>query len=157
MSQEAYTTTLDSIKDLEQYIGKEIGISNWITVTQEMINSFGTTTMDEQWIHMDVEKSAAQSPYGKTIAHGFLVMSLLVPMSYETLKMLDVKMGVNYGLNKLRFTNATKSGARIRGVATIKEVEYFDKGVKYITNWVVEIDGEEKPALIAEWIAVAYN
>ena len=135
MSQEAYTTTLDSLNDLKQYVGKEIGISNWITVTQEMINSFGTTTMDEQWIHMDAEKAAAHSPYGKTIAHGFLVMSLLVPMSYETLKMKDVKMGVNYGLNKLRFTNATKSGARIRGKSTLKEIEYFDKGAKYITSW----------------------
>lgn len=157
MSQEAYTTTLDSLNDLEQYVGKEIGISNWITVTQEMINSFGTTTMDEQWIHMDAEKAASHSPYGKTIAHGFLVMSLLVPMSYETLKMKDVKMGVNYGLNKLRFTNATKSGARIRGKSTLKEIKYFDKGAKYITSWTVEIEGEEKPALVAEWIGVAYN
>lgn len=157
MSQEAYTTTLDSLNDLEQYIGKEIGISNWITVTQDMINTFGVNTMDEQWIHMDAEKAKAHSPYGKTIAHGFLVMSLLVPMSYEVLKMKDVKMGVNYGLNKLRFTNATKSGARIRGKATLKEIDYFDKGAKYITSWAVEIEGEEKPALIAEWIGVAYN
>jgi len=142
---------------LKDYVGKEVGISNWITVTQEMINSFGTTTMDEQWIHMDVKKAKEHSPYGNTIAHGFLVMSLLVPMSYEVLKMGDVKMGVNYGLNKLRFTNATKAGARIRGVSTLKEIEYFDKGAKYITNWHVEIEGEEKPALIAEWIGVAYN
>lgn len=157
MSKEAYTTTLDSLKDLEGYIGKEVGVSSWITVTQDMINSFGTTTMDEQWIHMDAEKAKAHSPYGDTIAHGFLVMSLLVPMSYEVLKMKDVKMGVNYGLNKLRFTNATKSGARVRGVSTLKEIEYFDKGAKYITSWVVEIEGEEKPALVAEWIGVAYN
>lgn len=157
MSKEAYTTTLESLNDLKDYVGKEIGVSNWITVTQDMINSFGTTTMDEQWIHMDAEKAKVHSPYGDTIAHGFLVMSLLVPMSYEVLKMKDVKMGVNYGLNKLRFTNATKSGARIRGIATLKEIEYSDKGAKYITSWSVEIEGEEKPALVAEWIGVAYN
>jgi len=157
MSKASYTTTLDSLNDLKDYVGKEIGISDWITVTQEMINTFGTTTMDEQWIHMDVEKAKAKSPYGATIAHGFLVMSLLVPMSYQVLKLGDVKMGVNYGLNKLRFINATKAGARIRGVATLKEIEYSDKGAKYITSWQVEIEGEEKPALIAEWIGVAYN
>jgi len=157
MSKASYTTTLDSLNDLKDYVGKEIGISDWITVTQEMINTFGTTTMDEQWIHMDVEKAKARSPYGGTIAHGFLVMSLLVPMSYQVLKLGDVKMGVNYGLNKLRFINATKAGARIRGVATLKEIEYSDKGAKYITSWQVEIEGEEKPALIAEWIGVAYN
>ncbi len=157
MSKEAYKTTIESLKDLEQYVGKEIGISKWFTITQEMINSFGVTTMDEQWIHMDVEKAKAHSPYGAPIAHGFLIMSLLVPMSYDVLKINDVKMGVNYGANKLRFTNATKAGARVRGVATIKEIEYSDRGAKYITNWVVEIEGEEKPAMIAEWIGVAYN
>ncbi len=157
MSKEAYTTTLESLNDLKEYIGKEVGISNWITVTQEMINSFGTTTMDEQWIHMDVEKAKSHSPYGAPIAHGFLVMSLMVPMSYEVLKINDIKMGVNYGLNKLRFTNATKAGARIRGIASVKEIEYFDKGAKYITSWTVEIEGEEKPAIVAEWISVAYN
>jgi len=157
MSKEAYSTTLKSINDLPDYIGKEIGVSNWITVDQDMISSFGVTTKDEQWIHMDQERAQKESPYGATIAHGFLVLSLMPKMSYEVMQLKDVKMGVNYGLNKLRFTNATKVGSRVRGRATLKEVVIKDNSAKYITDWVVEIEGEGKPALVAEWIGVAYN
>lgn len=157
MKNEAYSTTVESLTDLKEMIGQEVGLSNWVTVTQDDINKFGVVTGDEQWIHMDVEKSKKHSPYGTTIAHGFLVLSLLPKMSYEVMKIKDVKMGVNYGLNKLRFTNATKSGAKVRGRVTIKDYEEIPNGAKYITEWIVEIEGEDKPALIAEWIGIAYN
>ncbi len=157
MKNEAYSTTVEALADLKDMVGKEVGLSDWVTITQDDINKFGSVTGDEQWIHMDEEKSKAHSPYGTTIAHGFFVLSLLSKLSYEVMQIKDVKMGVNYGLNKLRFTNATKSGARIRGRVTIKDYEEIANGAKYIMHWVVEIEGEEKPALIADWIGVAYN
>ena len=142
---------------MQDYIGKEIGLSEWLTIDQETINGFAKLTKDEQWIHVDVEKSAKYSPYKTTIAHGFLVLSLASHFSYECLAFKDVGMGVNYGLDKVRFTNATPVGAKIRGRISLMEYETKEGGAKYKLKLVMELDGQEKPACIAEWIGLAYN
>ena len=103
------------LNELEQYVGKELGLTEWMTIEQDRINTFAEVTEDLQWIHTDPEKSAAFSPYKKTVAHGFLVLSLASKISYDALSIGDVVMGVNYGLDKVRFTNATRSGAKLRG------------------------------------------
>lgn len=157
MTDTSYKTTFNQLSDMQDYIGKEIGLSEWLTIDQETINGFAKLTKDEQWIHVDVEKSAKYSPYKTTIAHGFLVLSLASHFSYECLAFKDVGMGVNYGLDKVRFTNATPVGAKIRGRISLMEYETKEGGAKYKLKLVMELDGQEKPACIAEWIGLAYN
>ena len=157
MTDTSYKTTFNQLSDMQDYIGKEIGLSEWLTIDQETINGFAKLTKDEQWIHVDVEKSAIHSPYKTTIAHGFLVLSLASHFSYECLAFKDVGMGVNYGLDKVRFTNATPVGAKIRSRIFLMEYETKEGGAKYKLKLVMELDGQEKPACIAEWIGLAYN
>ena len=156
-TQKPYFTTVDKLVDLKDHVGKEIGLTPWVTIKQERINQFAETTEDRQWIHIDEAQSATYSPYKKTVAHGFLVLSLASKFSYETLSMRDVVMGVNYGLDKVRFPNATKSGAKIRGRVRVLNFEEITGGGKYKLEIVFEIEGEEKPACVAEFIALAYT
>lgn len=152
----AYSTEVPQLSDLTHYLGKELGISNWMTITQDMIDSFARTTEDTQWIHIDPEKSAKYSPYKKTVAHGFLVLSLASKFCFETLKIKDIAMGVNYGLDKVRFMNATPVGALLRARVSLMEFSPFEGGAKYKLKLVFELKGEEKPACVAEFIAQAY-
>ena len=145
------TVTIDELK---QRIGRET-VSAWIDVTQAMIDQFAEATGDPQFIHVDPVR-AAQTPFGGTIAHGFLTLSLLSQMSAS---MVDaprpegIRMGVNYGLNKVRFLTPVRSGARVRGRFTLREVEEKRPGqFQQVNDCVVEIEGQEKPAMIAEWI-----
>lgn len=156
MSDTPYKTTVPRLADLKDHVGKELGVSNWVTITQEDINAFARLTHDEQWIHVDPERAARESPYGTTIAHGFMVLSLASKFAYETLEFEDVSMGVNYGLDRLRFTSATPVNSRVRGRLTLLEVEDKPPGVKYKVSIVFEIEGQEKPACVAEWLAMAY-
>lgn len=149
-------TIINHPSELKQYVGKEYGISEWYTVTQDNIQKFAEATGDHQWIHIDVEKAKKFSPYKAPIAHGFLVLSYLPMLAEMAIEMHGVAMGVNYGLNKVRFTNATKAGAKIRAKFTLKEVIDIPGGFRYINNAVIEIEGEEKPACIAEMIAQVY-
>jgi len=149
-------TIINHPSELNQHLGKEYGVSDWYTVTQDNINQFAEATGDHQWIHIDVEKATKFSPYKAPIAHGFLVLSYVPMLSEMAIEMKGVAMGVNYGLNKVRFTNATKSGARIRGRFTLAEIKEIPGGFRYINNVVIEIEGEEKPACIAEMIAQVY-
>ena len=149
-------TIINHPSELEQYVGKEYGVSDWLTVEQEAINMFAEATGDHQWIHVDVEKAKQLSPYKAPIAHGFLVLSYLPMLAEMAIEMKGVAMGVNYGLNKVRFTNATKAGARIRARFTLKEFIEIPGGYRYINNAIIEIEGEEKPACIAEMIAQVY-
>lgn len=137
--------------------GKEVGVSDWIEVTQERINLFADATGDHQFIHIDPVK-AAQTPFGGTIAHGFLTASLLSDMGYSALPGVEgAKMGVNYGLNSLRFLAPVRSGKRIRGRFVLKDAVERSAGVIQSTTEVtVEIDGETKPALVAEWVTLTY-
>lgn len=153
---EAYSTTIQEVGELEGLVGKEIGLSEWIEISQERINIFAENTEDMQWIHIDPERSKRESPYKTTIAHGFLVLSMASQIAYQILKIQDVGMSINYGLNKVRFTNAVPSGAHIRGRITLQEYKAIPGGARYIMKLVFEIKGQEKPACIAEWVGQAY-
>ena len=139
-------------------VGKEVGLSDWITVDQDMINAFADTTLDHQFIHIDPERAKAETPFGGTIAHGFLVLSLMAKMSYDAVPgITGTTMGVNYGFEKLRFITPVRSGARVRGRFTLAEAEERAPGeltMKY--NVAVEIEGAHKPAIAAEWLTRVY-
>ena len=147
----------DAITAAEAQIGTEVGVSNWITVDQEMIDKFATVTHDEQWIHIDPERAAAETPFGGAIAHGFLTLSLASRFAYDCFNMLPGQvMGINYGMNKLRFLKPVVAGSRLRGRFTLQKVT--PKGPKNMLRenlLTVEIEGEETPALIAEWLGLA--
>lgn len=137
-------------------IGKEIGVSSWVTVDQNRINAFADCTNDHQWIHVDVERAKKESPFGTTIAHGYLTLSLLADMSYEIgIVPEDVAAVFNYGLDKVRFLTPVKSGSRVRSRATLTDVTEQAGGRKLLkVSNSIEIEGETKPALIAETLAV---
>lgn len=137
-------------------IGGEPAVGEWFEITQDRVNDFADATLDHQFIHVDPER-AAQTPFGGPIAHGFLTLSMLVHLSESIpsdLPKLDgLLMGVNYGMNKVRFINPVPVGSRIRATATTAEVTVKENSVDQIRNMTVEIEGVEKPALVAEWIA----
>jgi acyl dehydratase len=143
--------------DAQSKIGTEVGVANWITVDQKMIDDFAKTTFDEQWIHVDPERAAKETPFGGAIAHGFLTLSLASRFAYDCFAMLPGQvMGVNYGMNKLRFLKPVVAGSRLRGRFTLKDVSARDATSMLRTNILtIEIEGEETPALIAEWLGLA--
>ena len=144
------------LEELESSIGQETGRSGWFTVDQERIDTFADATMDHQWIHVDPE-SAAQGPFESTIAHGFLTQSLLSYLTLESMLLPEgAAMYINYGSNKVRFLNPVKVDSRVRAVSVLKEVTEKSPGQILITNAVtVEIEGAEKPALVAELLTLA--
>ena len=152
----AYATHLTNTIELSAYVGKELGLTEWMPITQQRINTFADATEDFQWIHTDVERSATFSPYKKTVAHGFLMLSMASKVSYDTFSIENVAMGVNYGLDKVRFPNATKSGTFFRGRVSLLECDEIKGGIKYKMGIVFELKGEDKPACVAEFIAIAY-
>ncbi|MCX8210646.1 MAG: MaoC family dehydratase [Lewinella sp.] len=156
MMERPYKTVISHLSDLPKYVGRELGLSEWLTITQEDINVFAKLTGDEQWIHVDPVRAGKESPYGTTIAHGFMILSYASKFSYETLEIGDVRMGLNYGLDKLRFTSPTPVGSQVRGRVTLLEVEAKPPGVKYKLSIVFEREGQEKPVCVAEWLAMAY-
>ncbi|MCH5645012.1 MULTISPECIES: MaoC family dehydratase [unclassified Gordonia (in: high G+C Gram-positive bacteria)] len=150
-STEASSTQVAGTADLEPLLGTQLGISSWLTVSQERINTFADATGDHQWIHIDPERAAKESPFGGPIAHGYLTLSLIVPMFGEVLTVENLKMGVNYGLNKVRFTNPVPAGGKIRLVATLKSLEKLPKGgVQVVVDGVIELEGNERPAAVVE-------
>ena len=144
-----------SLRELENRVGEEIGVSPWIEVTQERIDTFAKAIDDFQWIHVDRARARA-SPFGGTIAHGFLTLSLLSHLSERTFGFADRKMGINYGLNRVRFTAPLPSGSRVRARFTLQKYEKIDGGVQVTWNTVVEQEGAEKPVLVAEWLGRHY-
>ncbi|RVQ78189.1 MaoC family dehydratase [Sinorhizobium medicae] len=142
-----------SLSDIKELIGKELGVSDWITVTQKTIDRFAEATGDFQYIHTDPVRAAAETPFDGTIAHGFLSLSLLSAMNYNCLpKIREQTMGINYGFDKVRFMAPVKSGARVRGRFTMADARFRGAGMLMITYDVtVEIEGERKPALTATW------
>lgn len=157
MNNSAYHSSFEKLDDLEQEVGNEIGISDWLLVTQEMINQFASLTGDEQWIHVDVVRSKKESPYKTTVAHGFMVLSFASKFSAQAYTVENIAMGVNYGLDKVRFMNATPSGCKIRGRLTLMHFEKIEGGAKYKMKVTFEIEGHQKPACVAEFIALAYT
>lgn len=138
--------------------GKEVGLSPWRIVTQTMIDQFADATDDHQFIHCDPERSAAETPYGGTIAHGFLTLSLLSAMTFETLPQLEKsKMGVNHGFDEIRFLTPVKTGARIRARFVLADVKARPSGwVQMAHDVTIEIEGSKKPALTARWLTLAF-
>lgn len=144
-----------SLSDVKNLVGTEVGISDWITVTQNTINGFADATNDHQFIHTDPVR-AAETPFGGTIAHGFLSLSLLSAMNYNCLpRIREQTMGINYGFDKVRFVTPVKSGAKVRGRFTMAEARFRGAGMLMVTYEVtVDVEGERKPALTATWLTI---
>ena len=141
---------------LQDHVGREVGVTDWLAVEQDRIDQFADATDDHQYIHVDAER-AAQTPFGGTIAHGFLTLSLLSALSSRGggLKLENTVMGINYGLDRVRFVNPVRSGQRIRARFTLSSAEEKRPGQFLLRYGVtVEIDGEEKPALVADWLGM---
>jgi len=146
-----------ALKDMQKNIGKEVYLSSWKQITQEQINQFAESTGDHQWIHVDVEK-ATNGPFGKTIAHGFLVLSQVPYFSYEApVKFDGAQMAINYGLNKVRFLNPVLSGSKIRDRIVLTALEEKpDNRILMTATHTIEIEGQEKPACVAESLAMIF-
>ena len=152
------TLTVESPRDVKQHVGRELGPSEWLTVEQAMIDRFAAATGDHQWIHVDVERARREMPGGKTIAHGLLTLSLVPRMAQTLLTVTGRKRGVNYGSNKVRFTSPVPAGARIRLRQRLVNAEDVGEGGVRITSaMTVEIEGQERPALVAETMSVQYG
>jgi acyl dehydratase len=145
------TMKVETLDDLASFVGKELGTSSWVDVDQARINSFAHATDDHQWIHLDVER-AKDGPFGETIAHGYLTLSLLIPMWMDILEVRDVHTVVNYGLNKVRFPSPVPSGSRIRAHATLTAFEAIPGGAQLTTDVLVERQGGDKPACVAQLV-----
>lgn len=144
------------LAELQALVGQTIGVSDWITVTQQRINLFAEATGDHQWIHID-EKRAAEGPFGTTIAHGFLTLSLLPEMGAAAFKVDDVRMGVNYGLGKVRFPAPVPTGSRLRGHFKLAKYEPIEGGAQLTVEVSMEREGADKPVCVAEAISRRYT
>ena len=149
---------IESIEELRSLAGHEVAVGEWFVVDQARIDAFADATGDHQWIHQDVARAKRESPFGRTIAHGFLTLSLLSSLSHECFEIRgDFKMRINYGLNRVRFPAAVVSGARVRPRFTLQSLEEFDQGYQAVWAVTLEIEGSSKPALYAEWIIRLYR
>src|ERR1700758_3010790 len=139
-------------------VGREVGVSSWHLVDQNRINLYADVIEDHQFIHVDPERAKKETAFGTTIAHGFLTMSLMSIMSYEVMPVIEgTTMGVNYGFDRLRFISPVKAGSRVRGRFVLTEAKLRnDKELQSRTNVTVEIEGEDKPALVADWVGLIY-
>jgi acyl dehydratase len=147
---------IGSLAELKELVGQEIALSDWIDITQERVNLFADATGDHQWIHVDVERCQRESPFGSTIAHGFLTLSLLPLMMSTSIRMSDVKMAVNYGLNKVRFMAPVPVGSRVRGRIRLISVDDISGGAQMLWEVTMERDGGDKPVCVAESISRRY-
>ena len=149
-------TEIESIAQLAEYVGREVGTSDWLDVSQERINQFAEATEDRQWIHIDIERAALESPFKETIAHGFLSLSLLSVLGKTAMSVDGVRMGINYGLNRVRFVSPVPAGSRIRGRFTLAKLEEIKGGAQATWDVTVERDGGDKPCFVAEWLVRYY-
>ena len=145
---------IKSVDDAIAMIGEELGVSRWLDIDQSRIDAFADVTMDHQWIHVDVEKAKAESPYGATIAHGFLTLSLFPGVSKDNYRVENAKLGINYGLNKVRFLAPVTAGSRVRVRSVLADAtKVGDASVNLTVRHTVEIDGSQRPAAVAVLIA----
>ncbi len=147
--------TFTSADELMAAEGETLGTSDWMSVDQERVNTFADATGDHQWIHVDTEKAAA-GPFGGTIAHGYLTLSLLPALSWQIWEVKGAKMGVNVGSNKVRFLNPVKVGSRVRATAVLTSAKEAGGGIQVVLTQTVEIEGAEKPACVAETVSRIY-
>lgn len=151
------TVEIESIAKLSEFVGREVAASDWIVVSQERINQFAEATEDQQWIHVDRERAAAESLFKTTIAHGFLTVSLLSRMAETAMNVAGVRMGVNYGFDRVRFVSPLPAGARIRARFVLAKIEAINGGAQAIWNATIERENQTKPVCTAEWIVRYYN
>ena len=149
---------LENFEAFRALEGKALPVGDWLPVTQDMINDFAKATLDFQWIHVDVEKAEKHSPFKKPVAHGFMSVSIISKLLGDSIKVKSAKMGVNYGLNKVRFPSPVLVNSRIRLNGRIQKIEdYGDNGLKIIWNCSVDIEGTDKPACVAEFISLMFE
>jgi acyl dehydratase len=148
--------TFQTLQDLSACVGQEVAVSDWITVTQQQVNQFAEATGDHQWIHVDVEKAKA-GPFGAPIAHGFLTLSLLPRFFGESIEVVESRMGVNYGLNRVRFMAPVPVGQRLRARMKLLSSDPIDNGgVQMVWETTIELEGAAKPACVAESVVRRY-
>ncbi len=148
---------LERPADLVAWVGKEIGVSDWSLIDQKKISAFAELTGDDFWIHVDVERAASEMPDGKTIAHGFMTLSL-IPFLVRSVYRIRLRgKGLNYGLNRVRYTSPVQVGSRVRLRQTIKAADIVEGGVRVTSDCVIEIEGQERPALVAEFLMLVYD
>jgi len=146
----------ETLQDLAACVGQEVAVSDWIAVTQEQVNQFAEATGDPQWIHVDVER-AKSGPFGGTIAHGFLTLSMLPKFFESSFEIRHTRMGINYGLNRVRFTSVVPVGSRLRARMTLKAAEWIEQGGLQMTwSVTVEREGHDKPVCVAESLSRRY-
>ena len=146
-----------NIDKVKTAVGKKIPVSNWITITQQMIHDFANATLDKQWIHIDEERAAKESPFKSTIAHGFMSLAFISKFLEDVVLIESVTMGLNYGLNKVRFMNPVPVNSRLRLHSTIKEIEDYKNGIKITFSCTIEIENQEKPSCVAEFVALMFE
>jgi acyl dehydratase len=150
-------TEIESVAGLSEHVGREVATSDWLEVSQERIDQFAEATGDRQWIHTDTERAARESPFEQTIAHGFLTLSLLSELARLALSVGGVRMGINYGFNRVRFISPVPAGARIRGRFTLARFEEIEGVAQATWGVTVEREGSDKPCCMAEWLVRYYN
>ncbi len=149
---------LNTLSEFVRLEGKDLPIGEWYIVTQEMINDFANATLDKQWIHVDEERALKESPYKCTIAHGFMSVSMISKLLEDIFDIKSLKMGLNYGLNKVRFPNPVPVNSKLRMISKLKLVESLgENGIKATFSCTIEIKGQEKPACVAEFIAAFFE
>jgi acyl dehydratase len=146
-----------SLAELKALVGQEVAVSDWVEISQERVNQFAEATGDHQWIHLDVERCKRESPFGGPIAHGYLTLSLLPMLMQNSVRMTDVRMGVNYGLNKVRFPAPVPVGSKVRSRTTVVSVEDIEGGAQVTWLVTIEREGSEKPVCVAESISRRYT
>ena len=144
------------LSQLGGLVGRDVGISDWLVVTQDRIDAFADATGDHQWIHVDPERANAETPFGATIAHGFLTLSLLSTLMRDAVTVDGPRMTLNYGLNRVRFVSPVPSGSRIRARVALAKIDDLADSIQAIWNVTIERDGGDKPAVVAEWIVRYY-
>jgi acyl dehydratase len=148
---------IESVEEVKTLVGQEVTVSDWVEVSQERINAFADATGDHQWIHIDVERAKNESPFQTTIAHGFLTLSLLSHLAEQSIRVKgNFKMGINYGLNRVRFVSPVPAGSRIHGRFTLQAFEEVSGGIQLTWAITVEVEGAKKPSLVAEWLIRYY-
>ena len=147
------SNVISSFEDLKALEGMEVGVSDWFQITQDQINQFADVTLDHQWIHVDVERAQKEMPGGTTIAHGYLTLSMIPAMTAGFLEFTNLKMGINYGLNKVRFTNMVAVDSRIRARSVVQAVRQRSGAAQLVGLTTVDIEGEAKPACVVETVS----
>ena len=150
-------SVIKTLDELQRFAGRQIAVTDWFEITQERINQFADATGDHQWIHTDAERAQRESPYGTTIAHGFLTLSLVPQLVQEAVQLGGLRMAINYGLNRVRFPSAVLAGSRIRARIVLQSIRELADSIEAVFSITIESEGSDKPCCVAEWLARYYR